>query len=60
MSAKPVFELLVPPEEMEAFLAAIEEGIADGKAGRTVSIEAVRRWVYSLSTDQELPPPECP
>jgi predicted transcriptional regulator len=42
------------------FLAQVEEGRADHRAGRWVSLEAVRRWVFSLGTDKEMPPPECP
>ncbi|HEV2651842.1 MAG TPA: hypothetical protein VGU69_11325 [Rhizomicrobium sp.] len=60
MNAMPELESIVPPEEMEAFLAAVDEGIADGKAGRTVPYELVRKWLLSWGTDKELPPPECP
>jgi predicted transcriptional regulator len=47
------------PEELAEFLAAVEEGMADVAAGRTISAEAVRRWIESWDTDNELPPPEC-
>ncbi len=52
------FDKLTPEQQAE-FLAAIDEGLADIEAGRTVSAEAVRRWIESLGTDHELPPPEC-
>jgi predicted transcriptional regulator len=42
------------------FDAAIEEGLADIKAGRTVPYEKVRKWLLSWGTDKELPPPKCP
>jgi predicted transcriptional regulator len=42
------------------FLAAVEEGLADAKAGRSVPYEKVRRWLLSWGTDKELPPPKCP
>ena len=45
--------------EEEEFLAAVDEGLADVKAGRTVSYEKVRRWLLSWGTDKELPPPKC-
>lgn len=38
---------------------AIAEADADIAAGRTVSHEAVLRWVRSWGTENELPPPEC-
>jgi len=47
------------PEEQADYLAAIDEGLADIAAGRTVSAEKVRLWIESLGTDHELPPPEC-
>ncbi len=46
--------------ERAAFLAAVDEGLADAKAGRTVPYEKVRRWLLSWGTDKELPPPKCP
>ena len=56
--ANPAFDNLTPEQQAEV-LAGIDEGIADIEAGRTVSAEAVRRWIESLGTDHELPPPEC-
>ena len=46
-------------EEEAAFIAAVEEGVADTDAGRVVSGEAVTAWVRSWFTDEELPPPRC-
>jgi predicted transcriptional regulator len=42
------------------FLAHVEEGIADAKAGRVVPYEKVRRWLLSWGSGKELPPPKCP
>jgi predicted transcriptional regulator len=47
------------PEEQADYLAAIEEGRADIRAGRMVPADKVRLWIESLGTDHELPPPEC-
>ncbi len=47
-------------EEDAAFVAAVEEGIADADAGRTIPYEEVRRWLLSWGTENELPPPKCP
>ena len=47
----------VGDEEDEATLAAIDEGIADAKAGRTVPAEQVRKlirkWISGSSTRKE-------
>lgn len=47
----------VEDEEDEATLAAIDEGIADAKAGRTVPAEQVRKslrkWTSASSTRKE-------
>jgi predicted transcriptional regulator len=45
--------------EHAAFLAAVEEGLADAEYGRTVPYEKVRRWLLSWGTDKELPSPKC-
>ena len=37
--------------------AAVEEGVAEDDAGEVVPAEAVRAWVASVGTDNELPPP---
>jgi predicted transcriptional regulator len=42
------------------FLAHVDEGIADAKAGRVVPYEKVRRWLLSWGSGKELPPPKCP
>lgn len=44
-------------DDSAAFLKAVEEGIADADAGRTVPYEDVRRWLLSWGTTTELPPP---
>jgi len=36
-----------------------EEALADLDAGRFISHEAMVRWMESLGTENELPPPEC-
>lgn len=45
-------------EEDQAFLEAVEEGLADLDAGRTVPYEKVREWLLSWGTDNEREPPE--
>lgn len=40
-------------------LAAIDQGIRDADAGRTVPHEDVVAWVRSWGTPDELPMPEC-
>ena len=37
---------------------ATAEGLADIKAGRVISHEAVKRWLLSWGTENELPPPK--
>lgn len=39
--------------------AAALRGIADYKAGRVISHEAMKRWLLSWGTPDELPPPKC-
>lgn len=51
-----------PPYEMDAeeraaFLAAVEEGIAEADAGLFVSFEKVAAWLESWGHEDELPPP---
>lgn len=46
-------------DETAEFIAAVEEGIAAAREGRTVPYEEVRRWLLSWGTDNELPPPKC-
>jgi len=45
--------------DAEADEAATLRGLADIAAGRVISHEAVKRWLLSWGTDNELPPPEC-
>ena len=45
-------------EEDTEFLAAVDEGIADADAGRTIPYEKIRRWLLSWGTEKELPPPK--
>ena len=47
-------------DDTTAFVVAVEEGVADLDAGRTMPYEAVRRWLLSWGTENELPPPSCP
>lgn len=56
----PVRALQTDDEDTAAFVAAVEEGIAAADAGHTVPYEAVRRWLLSWGTENELPPPSCP
>jgi predicted transcriptional regulator len=35
------------------------EGLADLQAGRVVSDDAMRAWLRSWGTPDELPPPNC-
>ena len=42
-----------------AFIKAVEAGIIDADAGRTIPYEDVRRWLLSWGTETELPPPPC-
>ena len=44
----------------EAFLTAVQEGIEDADAGRTVPYDEIRRWVLSWGSEGELPPPSEP
>jgi predicted transcriptional regulator len=48
------------PKDRDAYLAAVDEGLADAEAKRTVSFDKVRRWLLSWGTEQEQPPPKCP
>jgi predicted transcriptional regulator len=47
-------------QDNKEYLEAVDEGLADVKAGRTVSYEKIRRWLLSWGSDKELPPPKCP
>jgi len=39
--------------------AALEEAERAIEQGRTISHEAMRRWLLSWGTDNVLPPPKC-
>ena len=41
------------------YLAAVDEGLIDAKAGRIVPYEKIRRWLLSWGRDKELNPPKC-
>lgn len=45
-------------EERRAYLAAIEEGEREADLGVLVSGDAVKKWLLSWGTDNELPRPE--
>ncbi len=45
--------------ETVAFGVAVQEGIADADAGRTVPYDDVRRWLLSWGSGNELPPPRA-
>jgi predicted transcriptional regulator len=55
---KPVLSHTIPTEEREAFLAAVDAGIASADAGRTVPYEKVREWLLSWGKPGELPAPK--
>lgn len=59
MVAKPA-TTPAPHDEHGEYLAAVDEGLADAKDGRTVPYEKVRRWLLSWGSGKELPPPKCP
>jgi predicted transcriptional regulator len=50
-----IFDDTREEEETQATTAAI----ADVRAGRLISHEAMKRWLLSWGTDHELPPPAC-
>jgi predicted transcriptional regulator len=43
--------------ERRKYLAAIDEGLADAKAGRVIDGDRVDAWLESWGTDNELDPP---
>ncbi|MDE2135487.1 MAG: CopG family transcriptional regulator [Alphaproteobacteria bacterium] len=47
-------------QDRAEYLAAVDEGLADTKAGRIMPYEKIRRWLLSWGSDKELPPPKCP
>jgi predicted transcriptional regulator len=44
--------------DADADAAAEAEGLADIKAGRTISHDAMKAWLLSWGTADELPPPQ--
>jgi hypothetical protein len=59
MSAKLTPARKLTPQDGDAeFLAAVDQGLAEIKAGKGVSYAKVRRWLLSWGTDNELPPPK--
>lgn len=46
-------------EDEEAEERALAEAEADVEAGRVISHEAMTRWLLSIGTPNELPPPKC-
>ena len=58
MTPHPTPSIFDPADEAED-ARAIAEAEAEAAAGRVVSYEAVRRWLLSWGTPNELPPPEC-
>ena len=47
------------PADDEAEERALAEAEAQIAAGKFISHEAVRRWLLSWGTPDELPPPKC-
>ena len=46
-------------QEDRAYLASVEAGLRDADAGRFVPHSAVKQWLQSWGSEQELPPPRC-
>lgn len=57
MDAKSAPAQKLPPPDAE-FVAAVDQGLAEIKAGKGVAYAKVRRWLLSWGTDNELPPPK--
>jgi len=51
-----IFDATEPDTEEQA----LQAGEADIAAGRTLPHEAVKRWLHSWGTPDELPCPRCP
>jgi len=60
MKPKPALAADRKDEDRTAYLATVDEGLADAKAGRVVSYVRIRRWLLSWGSEKELPPPKCP
>ena len=60
MDAKPAPARKLPSQDGDAeYLAAVDEGVAEIKAGKGVPYAKVRRWLLSWGSDNELPPPKA-
>ena len=60
MTAKSAPARKLPPQDDDTeFLAAVDQGLAEIKAGKGVPYAKVRRWLLSWGTDSELPPPKA-
>jgi hypothetical protein len=59
MDAKPTPAKLPPQDSDAEYLAAVDEGVAEIKAGKGVPYAKVRRWLLSWGSDNELPPPKA-
>ena len=69
-STVPVYDVAMAPKPTPAadqdaqdraeYLAAVDEGLADAKAGRTVPYEKIRRLLLSWGSDKERTRPKCP
>lgn len=55
MNANPIIQH--EDTETAAFIEAVQAGIADADAGRTVPYTAVREWLLSWGTENEKPSP---
>ena len=60
MTPKPARAADQDAHDRAEYLAAVDEGLADAKAGRTVPYEKARRWLLSWGSDKERIPPKCP
>lgn len=50
----------IPRETDREDAEADARALADFRAGRTISHEAMKRWLQSWGTEDELPPPPIP
>ena len=59
MTIKPADQIDAASARDAGMLAAVDEGLSDVKAGRSVPYDKVRRWLLSWGSKKELPPPYC-
>jgi predicted transcriptional regulator len=57
MTIKPADQIDAASARDAGMLAAVDEGLSDVKAGRSVPYDKVRRWLLSWGSKKELPPP---